>query len=49
MNKQDIEYSIADIEAQLIFIHEQMQENLEKIAEFRNELKNFMERNVDDE
>lgn len=43
MNREDIEYSIADIEAQLIFIHSQMSENLEKIAELRTELKNFME------
>lgn len=49
MNKQDIEYSIAEIEAQLIFIHSQMQENLEKIAEFRAELKMFTEGDADDE
>lgn len=49
MSKQDIEYDIAEIESQLMFIHAQMQENLEKIAEFRTELKNFMEGSIDDE
>lgn len=49
MDNQEIEYSISEIERQLMFIHEQMTDNLEKIAEFRAELKMFMERNVDDE
>ena len=42
MNREDIEYSIADIENQLIFIHSQMSENLEKIAELRADLKNYL-------
>lgn len=49
MGKQEIEVSVAEIEAQLIFIHSQMSENLEKIAELRTELKMFMEGDAKDE